>query len=102
MTVTELFTNGKEVDAGALAGSEEKKTDTKLVEVLIHSQDAFDESTAGQVIEKLAQLTGVSDTRYNPRRNHLLMVSYNPDVIKPVQLLAVMHELGYKTQLVGL
>ncbi len=102
MTVTELFTDGKEADARVFAGSEDKKSDTKLVEVLIHSRDALDESAAGQVIEKLSQLTGVSDTHYNPRRNHLLIVSYDPHVIKPVRLLAVLHEFGYKTQLVGL
>lgn len=102
MTVTELFINGEEVGAGVLAGSEEKKSDTKLVEVLIHSRDVLDESAAGQVIEKLAQLNGVSDTHYNPTRNHLLIVSYNPHLVEPVQLLAVMHGLGYQAQLVGL
>ncbi len=102
MTVTELFNDGKEADARVFAGAKERKSDTKLVEVLIHSRDVLDESAAGRVIEKLAQLSGVSDTHYNPTRNHLLIVSYNPHLVNPVQLLAVMHELGYQAQLVGL
>ncbi len=102
MSVTELPTAEKKADANIWAGIETDEAAAKQVEVLIHTRHALDESAAEQVIQKLGHVTGISDARYNPGRNHLLIVSYNPAAIKPVQLLSAMRELGHEAQLVGL
>ncbi len=92
MNVTELPVPEKEVS----------KPVARQVEILIHTRNPLDESAAEHVIQKLGHVTGVSEACYNSTRNHLLMVSYNPRAIEPVQLLTVMQELGYEAQLIGL
>ncbi len=102
MNVTELYSRGKETDASGLAGIEADKSNTKQVDILIHTRNALDQSTAEYVIKKLNHVKGVYETRYSPARNHLLIVSYHPHIVEPVQLLAVMRALGHEAQLVGL
>jgi len=102
MNVTELSSRGKEADTKVLAGTAPDKSNEKQVEILIHTRKALDESAAKHVIKKLNHLKGVSETRYSSAKNHLLIVSYSPHAVKPVQLLAVMRALGHEAQLVGL
>jgi len=76
MNVTELSTPGKEADAKVLTGTAPDKSDVKQVEILIHTRKALDESAAEYVIQKLNHMHGVFETRYNPAKNHLLIVNY--------------------------
>ncbi|VAX14332.1 hypothetical protein MNBD_GAMMA24-64 [hydrothermal vent metagenome] len=102
MNVTELPISEKKEKAAEVSSTEMDEPAVKQVEVLIHTRDALNESGAEQVMQKLNHVTGVSDTRYSPAKNHLLIVSYNPRAVKPVQLLNAMRELGHQAQLVGL
>ncbi len=100
MNITELAEK-KEYESEVIAAEIEQSV-VPQVDVLIHTRAALDASEAEQVIQKLNHVKGVSDARYSPAKNHLLIVSYNPHTIKPVQLLSVMRELGHQAQLVGL
>ncbi|NOZ36846.1 MAG: hypothetical protein GXP11_02040 [Gammaproteobacteria bacterium] len=102
MNITELPIAEKKEHEPEVVAAEIDQVAAPQVEVLIHTRAALDASGAEQVIQKLNHVKGVSDARYSPAKNHLLIVSYNPHTIKPVQLLSVMHELGHQAQLVGL
>jgi hypothetical protein len=71
-------------------------------DVLIHTDDALNESTAKDIMRKLNDLEGVAETHFTSDKNHLLMVRYTPHTVNASQLLALVKELGYKAQLVGL
>ncbi|HEB57380.1 MAG TPA: hypothetical protein ENI98_13980 [Gammaproteobacteria bacterium] len=102
MNITELPTSEKKENVAEVLAAETEQLTVKRVEVLIHTRVALDDAAAEQVIQKLNHVQGVSDTRYSPAKSHLLIVSYDPRAVKPVQLLTVMRELGYQAQLVGL
>lgn len=70
------------------------------VDVLIHTDDALSETS--EVIRKLTALDGVAETRFSPKINHLLMVTYSPKAVNASKLLRTAKELGHKAQLVGL
>jgi hypothetical protein len=70
--------------------------------ILIHTNDVLDESAIQHVFDKLNELNGVTEIRFIPNKNHLLMVSYTPNVVKASQLLTTVKKLGHKAQLVGL
>lgn len=71
-------------------------------DILIHTNDALDESAVQHVFEKLNELNGVTEIRFIPNKNHLFMVSYTPNIVNASQLLTTVKKLGHKAQLVGL
>lgn len=70
--------------------------------ILIHTNDALDESAVQHVIDKLNELNGVIEVGFTPNKNHLLMVSYTANAVNASQLLVIVKKLGHKAQLVGL
>jgi len=102
MNITRLPLRGKEPDPRAFAEIDPEKSGPQHAAVLIHTNGALDESTARHVIHKLNQVEGVSETRFIPEKNHLVMVAYDQRAVKAMQLLEKVRELGQEAQLVGL
>ncbi len=102
MNITKLPLRGKGPDTRAFAEIDPEKLGPQHAAVLIHTNGALDESSARHVIHKLKQVEGVSETRFTPAKDHLVMVAYDQKAVKAAQLLAKVKELGYEAQLVGL
>ncbi len=103
MNITKLpIRGGKEPETRAFAETDPEKPGPQHAAILIHTNGALDESTARHVIHKLNQVKGVSETRFTPAKDHLVMVAYDQHAINAVQLLAKVRELGHEAQLVGL
>ncbi len=102
MNITRLPIRGKEPETRAFAETDPEKSGPQHAAVLIHTNGALDESAARHVIHKLHQVEGVSETRFTPEKDHLVMVAYDQRTVKAVQLLAKVRELGHEAQLVGL
>ncbi len=102
MNMTELPAKGEKQRAPIIAGSNHGSADTTQAQVLIHTKDALDETTVQDVIHMLNRLKGVSEIRFNPEKEHLIMVSYDPHLVESSQLLTKVKALGHEAQLVGL
>lgn len=74
----------------------------QLSDVLIHLDQNLNESEKENIIEQLRTVEGVIAPRFNNKREHLLLVSYNSDSISSLTLLNEVKDKGYKAQLVGL
>ena len=99
---TELPVSGEKQGTPIVFRGNPSVADTTPARVLIHTKSALDESTVQEIIQKLSRLDGVSEIRFNPDKEHLIIVSYDPHQAMSSQLLAEVQALGYEAQLVGL
>ncbi|MDH5765734.1 MAG: hypothetical protein OEZ38_06940 [Gammaproteobacteria bacterium] len=74
----------------------------QLSDVLIHLDQAINETEKENIIEQLRAVDGVIAPRFNKDREHLLLVSYNSDRVDSLVLLNEVRDQGYQAQLVGL
>ncbi len=102
MTITELPASGGKQRTPIIVSGNPGAADTTPAQVLIHTKSALDESAVEEIIQTLSRLDGVSEIRFNPDKEHLIMVSYDPRTAVSSQLLAEVQALGHEAQLVGL
>ena len=74
----------------------------QLSDVLIHLDQNINDTEKENIIERLRAVDGVIAPRFNKEREHLLLVSYNSDIISSLTVLNEIKDKGYKAQLVGL
>lgn len=74
----------------------------QLTDVLIHIDQNTNESEKENIIQQLRGVKGVIAPRFNKKKDHLLLVSYNSDTISSLNLLNKVKDKGYRAQLVGL
>jgi hypothetical protein len=70
-------------------------------DILIHINQDLEEPQRKALEESMRQLDGVVAPRFNPGKNHLLLVAFNPDTTSAAALLAKVRSFGYYAQLVG-
>ena len=77
-------------------------TDTKMVDITLH----IDENTSHDEREKLRdtilQLDGVMSADHHQEQPHLMVIEYNPDVIKSSKFIDVIKSYDMHAELVGL
>jgi len=99
---TERPAAGKDPKDNILFFNNREKTGMAYTDVLIHTNNALNEPAAQRVIQTLNQMSGVIKTNFTAEKDHLVMVSYDPNTIEATRLLGVILALGHKAQLVGL
>lgn len=72
------------------------------VEVLIHVNGALNESVSRPLLASLRERPGVTQVRFNPRLNHLILVGYEPGTMSSRKLLDSFSRHGHQAQLIGL
>lgn len=72
-----------------------------ISDILIHINQDLNEDQRKSLEEYIRQVDGVVAPRFNPGKNHLLLVAFNPDVTSTAALLAKVQSFGYNAQLVG-
>lgn len=70
-------------------------------DILIHINQDLNEQQRKSLEESMRQVDGVVAPRFNPGKDHLLLVAFNPDATSTAALLAKVQSFGYKAQLVG-
>ena len=70
-------------------------------DILIHIDQDLSEQQRNSLEESMRQLDGVVAPRFNPGKDHLLLVAFNPEATSMAALLAKVQSFGYKAQLVG-
>ena len=72
------------------------------VKVVIHTDKAINENAARALSASLRDVPGVVEIGFHPKRNHLLVVSYDSGQVSADTLLAAVGNSGYTAQLIGL
>ena len=77
-------------------------TDIDLADVTLHIDQALDDDTLSRLESEYRQREGVVSVRINPDKPHLLLVEYNPKLIRSRDLLDVLRYQGLEGELIGL
>ena len=72
-----------------------------ISDVMIHINETLSADARFALEERLRQVEGVVAPRFNPDRDHLLLVAFDPDKAHPANLLSAVKTAGYAAQLVG-
>jgi len=72
-----------------------------ISDILIHINQDLNEQQRKTLEESMRQIDGVVAPRFNPGKDHLLLVAFNPAATSTVALLAKVQSFGYNAQLVG-
>ncbi len=76
--------------------------DIDLADVTIHIDEALDEAGKIKLEEAFRNRDGVVSVRINPDRSHLVLVEYNPKMIRSHDLVDIPRFMGLRGELVGL
>lgn len=72
-----------------------------ISDVMIHIPDNLDSEIRNALEARMRSLDGVIAPRFNPGKEHLLLVAFDPDKVRPAELLSAVKTAGYDAQLVG-
>jgi hypothetical protein len=73
-----------------------------ISDVMIHVPQPLSRDARGALEDSLRDVPGVVAPRFNPGREHLLLVAFDPDKIGPAELLKAVRAAGGDARLVGL
>ena len=74
----------------------------KMVDLSVHINEDTDHDTREKMQDKLRALNGIMGATSHDDKSHLLVVSYNPDVVTSKDILNCVKENGVHAQLFGL
>lgn len=72
-----------------------------ISDVMIHVSEELDIEARSALEARMRDLDGVIAPRFNPGKEHLLVVAFDPDKASPAELLGTVRAAGYAAQLVG-
>ena len=72
-----------------------------ISDILIHINQDLDKQQREFLEEAMRQIDGVIAPRFNPGKDHLLLVAFNPAITSTAKLLAKVQSFGYNAQLIG-
>lgn len=71
-------------------------------DVMIHINEPLDPEARAALEAAMRQVEGVVSPGFNPGKEHLLIVTFDPEVIHASTLLERVRASGYSAQLVGM
>lgn len=72
-----------------------------ICDILIHIDESLSEQQQSTLEDAIRQIEGVVAPRFNPGKEHLMLVAFNPDITRAATLLNKVQSAGYSAQLVG-
>lgn len=72
-----------------------------ISDILIHINETLTQQQRGALEETVRQVDGVIAPRFNPGREHLLLVAFDPEATTMDKLLDVVRGKGYSARLIG-
>lgn len=73
-----------------------------LCDTMIHITDTLDSQTRVALEDRVRSVEGVIAPRFNPGKNHLLLVAYNKDKTSAKALLDTVCQQGYQAKIVAI
>ena len=74
---------------------------TSVSDVMIHINESLSAEARFSLEESMRQIEGVIAPRFNPGKDHLIVIAFNPEKTGTAALLAKARAAGYTAQLVG-
>ena len=75
---------------------------TDLVDIIVHVDENIDHDHREALTDKVRGVSGVVAVRLDDDKPHLMIVEYDPDAIKAIDVLNCVKEDGVHAELVGL
>lgn len=72
-----------------------------ITDVMIHINEPLSVAARSSLEEAMRQIDGVVAPRFNPGREHLLVIAFDPDKANAADLLQKARAAGYTAQLIG-
>jgi hypothetical protein len=72
-----------------------------ISDVMIHINESLTADQISSLENAMREIDGVVSPRFNPGRQHLLMVAFNPEKTSSAALLGKARASGYTAQLIG-
>ena len=72
-----------------------------ISDVMIHINETISEEARAALEEGMRQIEGVIAPRFNPGKEHLMVIAFNPEKTSSAALLAKARAAGYTAQLIG-
>lgn len=73
-----------------------------ISDVMIHINESLSEEARSALENAMQKVEGVVSPRFNPGREHLMMITYDTDETTTAVLLEKARAAGYNAQLVGM
>jgi hypothetical protein len=73
-----------------------------ICDVMIHINESLSKEARLSLENTMRKIEGVVSPGFNPDKEHLLVIAYNPDRTNSAVLLEKAREAGYTAQLVGM
>ncbi len=70
-------------------------------DIVIHINETLDNNQRSTFSNKVKNIDGVKSASLQDARPHLMLVAYNPDETKALQILEGVNESGVSAQIVG-
>jgi hypothetical protein len=72
-----------------------------ITDVMIHINEPLSVAARSSLEEAMRQIEGVVAPRFNPGKEHLLVVAFDPEKANAADLLQKARAAGYTAQLIG-
>lgn len=72
-----------------------------ISDIMIHIDQNLNTEARLSMEERMRQIEGVVAPRFNPGKEHLLLLAFNPEKVSTATLLGAVKASGYSAQLVG-
>lgn len=73
-----------------------------LADTMIHVDENLDLSQREKLVEDIRKIPGVISPRFNPGKDHVLFVAFDPAETHTIDLLETVRQQGYHAELIGL
>jgi cell division protein FtsX len=73
-----------------------------ISDVMIHINETLNDDARTTLEKEIQKVEGVVSSKFNPGKEHLLMIAFDLDKTTPAVLLEKSRAAGYTTQLVGM
>ncbi|HQT30919.1 MAG TPA: hypothetical protein PLE48_06760 [Thiobacillus sp.] len=73
-----------------------------ISDVVLHVDETLDARARHNLEDQMRSIEGVISPGFNERTPHLMVVAYNPDRVRAVQLLDAVTHQGYHAQYCGM
>ncbi len=73
-----------------------------LADTLIHIDETLDARARHAIERELREMPGVISSHFNPEKQHMLLVAFDPEDIRSSDLLQRVRSHGYHAELIGL
>jgi hypothetical protein len=73
-----------------------------VADTLIHIDETLDAKARDAIETELREVPGVISSHFNPEKEHMLLVAFDPADIRSYDLLRRVRNHGYHAELIGL